>query len=349
MLPSGTYNVRYEQSMAIIRTRAQWAMFIVFLIALFTLPLYASRYVLSLISTMGITLIMVQGLGMLTGYGGLLSVGQAAFVGVGSYSCVILIERFEVPFLIAVLCAGLSSGLVGTIFGLAVLRIKGFYLAMTTLAAQFILVWCFLHMRSWTGGTEGLFVEPATIGGITFSSPQAKCYLILVFVVIMIYFAKNLMRTKLGRALVAIRDNDLAAAVMGINVPAYKLIVFFICCFYAGVAGSLYAHYVGFVSPVQFTLEDSILYVGMLIVGGMGSIMGAIFGTVFMRLLNESAIYLAPIVAEMFPRFGSEIFASLSTASYAVVIILFLVFEPKGINHRWKILKNQYRLYPSAY
>jgi len=349
VLPSGTYNVRYEQSMAIFRTRAQWILLALFLIALFTVPLYGSRYILSLISMIGITIIAVEGLGILTGYSGQLSVGQAAFVGVGAYTSVICMQRFEMPFLLAILCAGLASGLIGIIFGLAAVRIKGFYLAMTTLAAQFILGWCFLHLRSWTGGTEGLFVKPATIGPLVFASAQSKYYLVMVITVIMIFFAKNLMRTRLGRALVAIRDNDLAAEVMGIDLLLYKLIAFFICCFFAGVAGTLYAEYVEFVNPVQYTLEDSILYVGMLIVGGMGSIMGPIFGVIFMKLLNEGALYLTPILTDMVPALGGAIFSALSTAVYAIVIILFLVFEPKGINYRWTIFKNQYRLYPFAY
>jgi len=297
----------------------------------------------------GITIIAVEGLGILTGYSGQLSVGQAAFVGVGAYTSVICMQRFEMPFLLAILCAGLASGLIGIIFGLAAVRIKGFYLAMTTLAAQFILGWCFLHLRSWTGGTEGLFVKPATIGPLVFASAQSKYYLVMVITVIMIFFAKNLMRTRLGRALVAIRDNDLAAEVMGIDLLLYKLIAFFICCFFAGVAGTLYAEYVEFVNPVQYTLEDSILYVGMLIVGGMGSIMGPIFGVIFMKLLNEGALYLTPILTDMVPALGGAIFSALSTAVYAIVIILFLVFEPKGINYRWTIFKNQYRLYPFAY
>lgn len=349
MLPSGTYNVRYQQNMAIIRTRAQWIMLIILLLLLFTLPLYGNRFILSLLTTMAITLIAVQGLGILTGYCGQISVGQAAFVGLGSYLCVIFIQHFQVPFLLALFCASVGSGLIGVIFGLAAVRVKGFYLAMATLAAQLILGWCFLHLRDWTGGTEGLRVEPASIAGLTFASPQAKYYLVITITLIMIYFAKNLMRTRVGRALVAIRDNDLAAEVMGINLTVYKLLAFFLCCFFAGVSGSLWAHYTEFINPIQFTFEDSILYLGMLIVGGMGSIMGPIFGVVFMRLLNEGAIYIAPILTEMMPVLGAQMFSALSTALYAAIIVLFLIFEPRGINHRWTIFKNLSRLYPFSY
>ncbi|MBU2623069.1 MAG: branched-chain amino acid ABC transporter permease [Proteobacteria bacterium] len=348
-VPCGTYNVNYRQDFAIFRTKPHWISLVVFLLILFTLPFYCSRYMLALLSTIGITIIAVQGLGILTGYGGQISIGQAAFMGTGAYLSVILMQRFDFPFLLALFSAGIGSGLVGVVFGLPALRIKGFYLAMSTLAAQLILGWFFLHLRGITGGTEGLHVEHASFAGITFNTPQNKYWLVMVFTLLAIFFAKNLMRTKVGRALVAIRDNDLAAKVMGIEVALYKLLAFFISCFFAGIAGAVYAHYIGFISPVQFTLQDSILYLGILIVGGMGSIMGAIFGTVFMKLIEEFVFVISPMLATWFPGFGAQFFAALSLAFYAIIIILFLVFEPRGINHLWVVLKNRYRLYPFSH
>ncbi|RLB28146.1 MAG: branched-chain amino acid ABC transporter permease, partial [Deltaproteobacteria bacterium] len=164
-LPCGTYNVNYRQDFAIFRTKPHWISLIVFLIILFTLPFYTGRYILTLLSTIGITIIAVQGLGILTGYAGQISIGQAAFVGTGAYISVILMQRFDFPFLPSLLFAGIGSGLIGILFGLPALRIKGFYLAMSTLAAQVILGWFFLHLRSITGGTEGLHVEYASIPG----------------------------------------------------------------------------------------------------------------------------------------------------------------------------------------
>ncbi|MBW1682800.1 MAG: branched-chain amino acid ABC transporter permease [Deltaproteobacteria bacterium] len=348
-LPCGTYNVNYRQDFAIFRTKPHWISLIVFLIILFTLPFYTGRYILTLLSTIGITIIAVQGLGILTGYAGQISIGQAAFVGTGAYISVILMQRFDFPFLPSLLFAGIGSGLIGILFGLPALRIKGFYLAMSTLAAQVILGWFFLHLRSITGGTEGLHVEYASIPGIIFNTPQSKYWLIMVCTLLTIFFVKNLMRTRVGRALVAVRDNDLAAEVMGIEVMRYKLLAFFLSCFFAGIAGSLFAHYIGFINPVQFTLQDSILYLGILIVGGMGSIMGAIFGTIFMKLIEEFAFAISPALTMWFPAFGAQFFAALSLAFYAIIIILFLIFEPRGINHLWVVLKNRYRLYPFSY
>lgn len=349
MLPCGTYNESYAKDIAIVRTRAQWGMLIAFLVVLFTAPLYVDSYALAVLSTTAIVLIAVQGLNILSGYCGLISIGQAAFLGVGAYISSILTLRYGVPWLGAFICAGLGSGLIGIIIGLPALRVKGFYLAIATLAAQFTLAWLFLHLREWTGGTEGLSPKDASIGGLVFHTEVSKYYLVIVICLIMNYLAKNLVRTRTGRALVAIRDNDIAAEVMGINIVRYKLLSFFICCSFAGVAGSLWAHYTNFISPTQFILADSILYLGMLIVGGLGSIMGAVFGTVLLKLLGEGVFVASPILAGIFPAVGGWLFAALTTGIYGIVIILFLIFAPRGLAHRWQILKDSYRLYPFAY
>ncbi|MDY6880776.1 MAG: branched-chain amino acid ABC transporter permease [Thermodesulfobacteriota bacterium] len=341
--------MNYRQDFAIFRTIPHWISLAIFLIILFTLPFYSSRYLLTLLSTIGITIIAVQGLGVLTGYAGQISIGQAAFVGTGAYISVIVSQKFGFPFLLALVVGGFGSGIIGIMFGLPALRIKGFYLAMSTLAAQVILGWFFLHLRGITGGTEGLHVEYASFAGIVFDTPQKKYWMIMVFTLLTLFFVKNLMRTRVGRALVAIRDNDLAAEVMGIDVSIYKLLAFFISCFFAGIAGGLFAHYISFINPVQFTLRDSILYLGILIVGGMGSTMGAIFGTVFMKFIEEIAFVVSPALTMWFPSFGAQFFAALSLAFYSIIIILFLVFEPRGINHMWVVLKNRYRLYPFSY
>jgi len=334
--------------MAIFRTRPQKIALILFLIFLFTLPLYSSRYIMTLISMIAITVITVEGLCIVTGHAGQISLGQAAFVGAGAYLCTIFIQKLGLSFLPAMVCAAIATGVIGLIFGLSALRVKGFYLAMSTLAAQLILGWIFLHLHI-TGGTHGLFVEPARIFGFEFSSIQSRYVMVIGITCIMIYFAKNLMRSRLGRALVAVRDNDLAAHVMGINVSYYKLVAFFISTFYAGIAGSLWAHFIGFINPDQFNLYDSILYLGMLIIGGMGSIVGPIFGVTFMKVLEEISIYITPIVDTIFPAVGAQAFAAASMALYASIIVAFLLLEPRGVNHLWNVLKSRYRLYPFSY
>jgi len=204
-------------------------------------------------------------------------------------------------------------------------------------------------MEGFTGGTEGLHVEHATIFGIVIDTPQRKYWLIMFFVTLTVYIVKNMMRTRVGRALVAIRDNDLAAEVMGIDVMRYKLLAFFLSCFFAGIAGAIYAHYIGFINPVQFTMQSSIIYLGMLIVGGMGSVLGVIFGVTFMILFEEFAYAISPSLTMMFPSFGAQFFSAISLSFYALVIIIFLIFQPRGLNHLWNILKRRYRLYPFSH
>jgi len=279
--------------MAIVRTKTQWAMLIALLVILFTAPLYWGNYWLSVANLIGITIIAATGLNILTGYCGQLSIGHAGFIAVGAYTSAVLTNRLELPFLVGLICAGLTAGLIGMIFGIPSLRVKGFYLAISTIAAQFIIIWVISHWSSVTGGFTGISVPPASIGGITFITQASQFYLILVITVLVVFLAKNLARTRAGRAFVAIRDNDLAAEVMGINLFRYKLIAFFIGCFLAGIAGSLLAHWVGFMSVEHFSITDSILYIGMIIIGGLGTTTGPIFGVIFIRLLQQGITFIA--------------------------------------------------------
>ncbi len=350
MLPSGTYNISYSQDMAIVRTRLQWAVLVAFLVALFALPRFASGHVLSILNGIGIMLIAVHGLNILTGYTGQISLGQAAFMAVGAYTSALLTARLHLPFWLALLGAGVSAGAVGLVFGLPSVRIKGFYLAMATLAAQFIIPWMFIHVRAdITGGVSGMVVPPASLGGIVFKSQESMYFLVMGVAVAMTFFAKNLVRTRTGRAFVAIRDNDIAAEAMGINLFTYKLLAFFICSFYAGVAGSLWAHWMRAINPDHFTLMDSIWYVGMVIVGGMGSTLGAILGTTFLRLLSELVMTVSPQIGRLFPFLAANILAALGPMLFGLVIILFLIFEPRGLAHRWEVFKASYRLHPFAH
>ena len=222
-LPCGTRNYSYAKDMAIVRTKTQWVLLIGFLIILFTAPLYFGNYWLGVCNLIGITLIAAIGLNILVGYCGQLSIGHAGFIAVGAYTAAILTNRLELPFLVGLICAGLTAGLVGLIFGIPSVRVKGFYLAITTIAAQFIIIWVINHWSGVTGGFVGIKVPYASIGGFVFRSEASQFYLIITIAVLCIFFAKNLARTRVGRAFIAIRDNDLAAEVMGINLFYYKL------------------------------------------------------------------------------------------------------------------------------
>jgi branched-chain amino acid transport system permease protein len=213
---------------------------------------------------------------------------------------------------------------------------------------HFIITWLVMHLEI-TGTTNGLHPPFPSIGAFVFDTDEKLFYIIVPVMLLMTYFAKNLARSRVGRAFVAIRDNDLAAKVMGVNIFYYKLLAFFIACFYAGIAGSLSAHYYTAVNVEQFPLTEAVYLVGMLIVGGLGSITGVFFGVIFIRLLDELVIFGARPLAQLLPFLGLAPAAALSVSAFGLILMLFLIFLPRGLAHRWEIFKASYRLYPFAY
>jgi branched-chain amino acid transport system permease protein len=349
-LPSGTYNVNYRQDMAFVRTRFHWGISITALVLIAIMPLFVPIDFITLTNFIGITIVVTHGLNILAGYAGQMSLGQSAFMMVGAYTSAILTRHLGCPFLLALLLSGLTAGVVGLIFGIPSLRVKGFYLAMATLAAQFIIPWLIVNVRpDITAGAQSFRVPAMTIGNMKFSTQTEMFYIIIPIAGLMTLFAKNLSRSKLGRAFVAIRDNDLAAEVQGIDIFRYKLIAFFICSFYAGVGGSLWAHWVRAVNSDQFTLMHSIWFLGIIIVGGMGSISGIVMGSVFIRLLDYLAALITPVIAKSMPAISSQIEASLTPIIFGFLVLLFVILEPRGLYHRWEILKAKYRMWPYSY
>jgi branched-chain amino acid transport system permease protein len=345
-LPCGTFHENYAQDMAIIRTKNQWGVLAIFLVLLFTFPFFLSDSLLSIAIVIGITVISIHGLNILTGYCGQISLGHAAFMAVGGYVSGVLCTRFGWSFFTALPCAALSAGLVGLIFGLPSLKIKGFYLIMATVAAQFIVIWVILQLYSITGGPNGLPVPRPEIAGMVLKSKASYFYLVMIFAILATIVANNLVRTRVGRAFIAIRDNDLAAEVMGIHVFGYKLLAFFIGCVFAGVAGSLLVHYVTYAFPAQFPFLDSVWYLGMLIVGGMGSISGGVFGVIALKLLDYAVTLAGPASSDIFPALSGPAGAALGLFIRGLVIILFVIYESRGLIHRWELVKAYFRLWP---
>jgi len=347
-LPCGTHNYTYAQDMAILRTKTHWALLIALFVLVFTAPLYWSNYWLSVFNLIGITVIAAIGLNILLGYCGQLSFGHVGFIAVGAYTSAVLTNVFELPFLVGLIAAGFTAGLVGLIFGIPSLRVKGFYLAIATIAAQFIIIWVINHLEI-TGGFTGITVPHASIGGLVLASEASQFYLIMVIAVLATFFAKNLARTRIGRAFIAIRDNDVAAEVMGVNLFSYKLLAFFSGCFLAGIAGSLLAHWVGFMSPENFTFVESILYIGMIVIGGLGTTLGPILGVIFIRLLQQGMMFVAPAIEGAFPTLPAGFATGIAPMLFGVIIVLFLILEPRGLAHRWMLFKAAYRLWPFSY
>lgn len=348
-LPCGIFNESYEQSKAVVRTRLQWFLILAVPAAFaFVCYFFFNNYLLSLMNLIGITIIAALGLQILTGYAGQLSIAHAAFMGVGAYTSAILTNKLGLPFWGALPCAMLASGAVGLIFGGPSLRLKGFYLLMATFAAQFLLMYIFRNWTSVTGGTSGILAPAPTIGTVALKTERSYFILIMLCLLIATIVAKNLTRTKIGRAFVAIRDNDLAAEVMGINVGYYKMLAFFISCVFAGLAGSLHAHWRMSTVPDSFGLMASVWYIGYILVGGMGSIAGTFFGVVFIVGLTEGLRWASTPLTAVFPEVAYWLLSAKSIA-FGVIIVLFLVFEPRGFAHRWETFKAYYRLWPYPY
>jgi len=347
--PSGVYSDQYKKDMRIIKTKTQMAMSIVALIVLVALPKlpYASGYILRLIIGAAIALIICLGLNILTGYCGQLNIGQSAFVMVGAFTSALLNSKFGLPFWATFILAGLAAATVGVFFGIPSVRLKGLYLALTTLGAQIILTWVALFGFPITAA--GFSVEPIKIGSIVFNTPEKFYYIAILFAVVMTFFAKNMMRSKPGRAFIAIRDNDKAAEGMGIDIFRYKLLAFAICTFYAGVAGSLLVHYMMWAQLESFTLQDSIWYIVMIIVGGFGSIEGTIFGVIFITVLKEIIFVIGPIAEANLPFLPMGAGSGLLLIIIGGMAIVFLSVEPRGLAHRWNLFKAYYRLWPFGY
>jgi branched-chain amino acid transport system permease protein len=348
--PCGTFDTSYGQDLAIARTRFQIIMSIVSAVLFFcVMPFIVSSDILSKVNIIAITIIAAIGLNILTGYCGQLNFGHAAFVAVGAYISAMLINHLHWSWWATLPFAAFGTALIGLIFGLPSLRIKGFYIAVTTLAAFYIIMFIILRGGNVTGGIYGLKVGSINFFGIPIDDEKKFFFLIAGFLVVMTFFAKNIVRGRVGRAFIAVRDNDLAAELMGIDIFKYKLIAFAVCSAYAGVAGSLFAAYYSYVSVDQFTFRESIWYIGFIIVGGMGSITGTFFGVIFLKVLDFVVTSAAPGLSTALPILGSQMISSVMLIMFGVVIILFLIFEPRGLYHRWELLKASVRFWPLTY
>jgi len=346
----GVFKTTYEDDEAIWQTKVSkfWiALLIVALIA-FPFVFQDSRYLLYVVNSVLIAVIAAIGLNILTGFTGQISLGHGAFMGVGAYASGYFMTQLGMPFIVCVVAAGCVTAMIGMIFGIPSLRLKGLYLAIATLAAQVILEFVFVRWRVVTGGSQGMLVPPAKIAGFTFSGDFKFYFLALAFTILGVMIAKNIVRTKPGRAFMAIRDRYISAEIIGVPLFQYKLISFGISSFYAGVAGSLWAHYIGIITPEHFNVMVSIQYLSMIIIGGLGSIYGSIMGAVFMTLLPEGLRLLSGLFSNQYPIL-INIFGAIRESVFGLVIILFLIFEPDGLAARWKTIKNYWKLWPFSY
>jgi len=349
--PCGNYKESYEQETAIFETDfGRLWIWIGLAFLFFLVPFITSPYLLYILNTIGIAAIAAVGLNILIGYTGQISLGHGAFIGVGAYSAAILATTCDLPFLLVLPAAGIITALVGMIFGIPSGRLKGLYLTIATLAGQFIIEYVLIHWESLTKGTMGITLPRATLFGIALDNDRSFFLTIFSFLIMMIWFAVNLCRTKYGRAFIAIRDNDRAAEGMGIPIFKYKLLSFGISSFYAGFAGALWAYYSMSITTEPFNLGLSVEFIAMVIIGGLGSISGSLYGAAFITILNELLRWLTDILMNM-GIFSDAIMnvAPLREFVFGLVIVVFILFEPRGLAEVWRIIRSNFRLWPFSY
>jgi branched-chain amino acid transport system permease protein len=319
-------------------------------------PLTLGEYYISILDLILIAVVGALGLNILVGYTGQISIGHGAFMSVGAYTAanlaVHLGDQSWMGFWITIPAGGLMAALIGAVVGIPSLRIKGIYLAIATLAAQLIIEWTINHVPAISGGVQASIQVPRpSLFGVQLKT-QTQLYLFLMaFAVLAIVATSNLVRSRIGRAFVAVRDQDVAAEIIGINTFRYKLWAFAISSFYAGVTGVLYTYYLGIANYEQFQITVSIDYLAMVIIGGLGSILGSILGAIFVTLL--------PIVTRSFlETFGGLIFSQADLANiipnlrlilFGGLIIFFLVVEPEGLSRLWRNIRNYFRVWPFSY
>ena len=350
---AGQFKATYAEDQQIFPIRQDRIAVVLFLaIAYFVVPSIANQYWLSaILIPFLIFALATVGLNLLTGYAGQLSLGTAAFMAVGAFAAYNFLLRVPgIPLLVAFVLAGVCAALVGIVFGLPSLRIKGFYLAVATLAAQFFVVWA-LTKFGWFSNYSSSGVinaQKMTILGYSFDAPLAKYFLVLTIVVGLALAAKNMVRSSIGRAWMAVRDMDVAAEVIGIPILRTKLMAFAISSFYCGVAGALYAFaYLGTVEPEGFNLDLSFRVLFMVIIGGVGSVLGSFLGAAFIVLLPIFLDTIAhPIELTLGLSLPPGLMSNVESVVFGGLIIFFLVVEPHGLARLWQIGKEKLRLWP---
>ncbi len=330
-----------------------------FLLFLFTLPLYLPQYHFYLLNLILVHVILAVGLNILVGYTGQISLGHAGFFAIGAYGTALLILKLQLPFLVALPLAGFIAAFFGFILGLPALRLEGPYLSIATLGFGLAVLQIIGHL-DFFGGRTGIQAPPLDLGmpqaglSLILKTDIAKYYLILIITVLLTVAARNMMKTRVGRAFVAIRDSDIAAEVIGVNLTTYKTLSFAISAFYAGIAGGLFGFVLGFFNPEPFNLILSIIFLVMIVVGGLGSIVGAVMGAVLITWLQFSFLknvkempYIGDFLVAISNRWltvvGLENFASIILG---LIMIGIIIFEPLGMYGVWLRMKKYWRTWP---
>src|SRR3954470_17589050 len=350
---AGIFKTSYAADMALFPLpQTRWAVAAIAVLFVVIAPLSFGPYYLSILNLVLVAVVGALGLNILGGYTGLISIGHGAFMSVGAYTAANLVVRLGMPFWITVPAGGLMAALVGMIVGIPSLRIKGIYLAIATLAAQLIIEWTINHVEWISGGIQSSIEIPRpSVFGITLRAEWQFYLFLMFFAVLAIVATMNLVRSRIGRAFIAIRDQDIAAEIIGINIYRYKLLSFAISSFYAGVCGVLYTYYLGIANYEQFQIVVSIDYLAMIIIGGLGSVLGSIFGAIFVTLLPIAIRIFMENVGSLFFTQGemANVISGLRLGVFGALIIFFLIVEPEGLNRLWRNIRSYFRVWPFSY
>ncbi len=344
---SGYFRTAYAQDLALVQTRLEAVALAAFAVTLAVFPFLASAFYLDLACQVFLAAIGALSLMLLTGYAGQISLGHAGLLAAGAFTAGILFREFHAPFWLTLPAAALAGAVLGVIFGLPSLRLRGLYLAVSTLALYFLVVYLGGEYESTRGFSTGIMIDPPDIGGFALKNPRGWYFALLAAAAATLLICANLLRSRTGRAWRAIRAHETVAEALGIGIAGYKLLAFVISSALASLAGALFAYYRGFVSVEAFSLFLSIQYVAMIIIGGMGSLLGALLGALFVTLLP----YLIEALLMRLPNaqgYAGSLFA-IDYSAFGAVMILFLVFEPLGLVGIWRRLQNYFLLWPFKY
>ena len=325
-------------------SRTQRAWMTAFVLLLFTLPAWGSDYMLAMACIVGIHVVATLGLNLTTGNAGLISLSHGAFLGVGCYT-VAYFAKLGLPFWLALPLAGGVTAALGVVVGLPSLRVKGIYLAVATLAAHFILTFVFREWEAVTGGVPGTRIPRANLLGFEFIGDRRNFYLIFVVALAGALAARNLARSYIGRAFVAVRERDFSAEILGVHLLRTKLLAFAIGAFYAGVAGGLLGYFYGAITPEYFVLTLSVFYLAAVIVGGLGTVLGSVLGALFMTFVPEALRLVAHASSQWLPGVAG-LLLPMGQVVFGALIIGFLVFEPHGLAAIWSRIRRAFHLWP---
>jgi branched-chain amino acid transport system permease protein len=342
----------YYEDIQLCKTKTVLVATILFLAILALLPFLVGNYTLYLLNLIAIHSIVAIGLNILVGYTGQVSLGHAGFFAIGAYSCVLLMVKIGAPFVVALPAAGLIAAFFGFVLGLPALRLEGPYLAIATLGFGMAVTQIISHW-DFTGGHMGIHAPKMSIGSLVADTGAKQYAVISVVTVALAIAAVNLMKTRVGRAFVAIRDSDIAAEAMGININWYKTLSFAVSAFYAGIAGALMAFALEHVSAGSFNLMLSITFLAMIIVGGLGSVMGAVLGAALLTYLQiklqiiQEAPWIGPFLVEISNRYLTvEGLPNIQSIVFGAIMIAIVVFEPLGMNGIYLRFKRYWRMWP---